>query len=328
MRENGADGRRVYVIGYPQIAKVGGECGANVQMNADEIIFARDLITYLNNVIKRAADEAGVQYVDTEQAFNGNRLCEAPAGQSAMNGFTISNTPSGGHDFKASFHPNQRGHQMLATAIAAQTANLTKPMPAPVAKTNQITLDPNATILQNVPKTNRAVRYVRVADNLIDKVLDRTSPIEIILEAQDYLTKAGGVYNLVINSEPVNLGNFSADATGKLTINSVIPANMPAGFHTLHIYGTNIFNEPIDISQVIFVTASINDSDGDGIVNADDSCVLAAQSNSDTDQDGIDDVCDPLISAAPATNPDDEPVGIIWQDNAVLPITIQVVSGP
>lgn len=328
MRDNGMGGRRVYVIGYPQIAKVGSECGANVQMNADEIVFARDLISYLNSVIKRAANEAGVQYVDTEQAFNGNRLCEAPAGQSAINGFTISNTAGGGHDFKASFHPNQRGHQMLATAIAEQTANLTKPMPTPLAKTHQITLDPNATILQNVPKTNRVIRYVRVADNLVDKVLDKTAPLKMVLEAQDYLTKAGGVYNLVINSTPVNIGSYTADANGNLSIEATIPTNMTPGFHTLHIYGNDSFNNPIDIQQVIFVTSSPDDSDGDGITNNIDSCVLAAQSGLDADKDNIDDICDPLISTPPVTDPDQEPGGIVWQDNAVLPISIQAVSGP
>jgi lysophospholipase L1-like esterase len=61
LKDNGdATGRRVYVIAYPQVVKVGGECGQNVLMNSDEVQFAHDMVAYLDNVIKRAADEAGV----------------------------------------------------------------------------------------------------------------------------------------------------------------------------------------------------------------------------------------------------------------------------
>jgi hypothetical protein len=327
LRNDGVNGRRVYVIGYPQVAKVDGECGLNVQMNAEEIKFARDLITYLNSVIKRAADEAGVQYVDTEAAFDGSRLCEAPAGQHAMNGFTISKTPDGGYDFTASFHPNKRGHEMLAATIAAQTSNLTKPMPTPLPKTNEVALNPNLAILQNVPKTNRAVRYIQVADNLVDKVLERGKPVSFTAKAQDYMTKVGGVYNLVMHSEPVNLGSFTADANGDVNVTAAVPADTPPGFHTIHLYGNDMFGNLIDIQQVVFVEASSSDKDGDGVLNESDSCVLAAQSNIDADVDNIDDVCDPLISAPPVTPPQ-EPEGIIWQDDAVLTLEIQGISGP
>ena len=333
LKNDGAAGRRVYVIGYPQVAKVGGDCGTNVQMNADEIAFAHDLIVYMNGVIKKAADEAGVFYVDTQSAFDGHRLCEASAGQAAMNGATVSRSANGGYDFKASFHPNQRGHQMLATAIASQTSNLTAPMPAvPSAQTSVIALDPNATILQNVPKTGRALRYVRTVTNLIDNVVHPLDSIDFTLDSREYLIKASGVYNLVINSTPVNLGNFTADAQGNLTVHSAIPANMPAGFHTLHVYGNDQFGSPIDIEQVIFVTSgSQGDADGDGVSDETDKCILATQSNVDVDKDGIDDVCDPLIDTPPVQPPGGgnggEPEGIIWWDKVYIPITIKAVSG-
>jgi len=330
LRDNGINGRRVYVVGYPQIAKVDGECGLNVAMNAEEVRFARDLIAYLNTVIQRAAEEAGVQYVDTQQAFQGNRLCEAASGQSAMNGFTISKSLNGGYDFKASFHPNRLGHQLLAQAIASQTQNLTRPMPAPKSKTNSINVDPGMAILQNVPKTNRTIRRVTIVSNIINKVIDKASPINMVINAKDFLTKPNAVYNLVLNSNPVNMGNYTADASGNINIATSIPANVPAGFHTLHLYGNDMLGNPIDIQQVVYVSAEANDLDGDGVSNDNDSCVLAAQSNVDYDQDGIDDDCDPVIAEAPVNPPADD---IVWAENSTLTINIsasqpQANAGP
>ena len=330
LRDNGINGRRVYVVGYPQIAKVDGECGLNVAMNAEEVRFARDLIAYLNTVIQRAAEEAGVQYVDTQQAFEGSRLCEAASGQSAMNGFTISKSLNGGYDFKASFHPNRLGHQLLAQAIASQTQNLNKPMPAPKSKTNSINVDPGMAILQNVPKTNRTIRRVTIVSNIINKVIDKASPINMVINAKDFLTKPNAVYNLVLNSNPVNMGNYTADANGNINIAASIPVNMPTGFHTLHLYGNDMLGNPIDIQQVIYVSAEANDLDGDGVSNDNDSCVLAAQSNVDYDQDGIDDACDPLIAEAPVNPPADD---IVWAENSTLTINIsasqpQANAGP
>jgi lysophospholipase L1-like esterase len=319
--------RRVYVIGYPQIAKVGGDCGLNVQMNADEVAFGHELISYLDSVIKLAADQAGVQYVDTEHAFDGHRLCEAQSGQAAVNGFTISKTPTGGYDFKASFHPNQRGHQLLADVIRTQTANLTKPMPTPVAQTNEIILNPSLSIFQTVPKTNRPLRYVRIVDDIGSKIIKRASPTNILVDGHEYLTKANIAFNVVINSQPVSLGNFVTDSDGSLSINPVIPSNVPVGFHTIHIYGLDIFGNPIDIQQVIYIAANDDDKDGDNIKDVVDNCVFVAQSGTDIDQDNIDDACDPLIAEAPASDQGQDPEGIVWFSNAIVPITIQTTSG-
>jgi hypothetical protein len=328
LRKSSAGVRRVYVIGYPQVAKVGGDCGLNVLMNAEEVKFAHDLTEYLDSVIKRAADEAGVQYVDTQHAFDGYRLCEAPSGQAAVNGFTISETPTGQHSFSASYHPNQRGHQLLADAIRVQTENLSKAMPDPVAQTNEIPLDPDLSVLQNVPKTSRPVRYVKFVNRLSTNILKLGAPVNMTFNSDDSYIKPGSIYNLVINSQPVNLGNFAADSTGNLSVNSAIPVGMPIGFHTLHLYGSDIFGNPIDLQQVVFVAANDDDQDGDGVSNSSDSCVYAAQSGVDSDQDNTDDVCDPLIAAPPTSDPNQPSEGIVWLDNAIMPITIQATSGP
>jgi lysophospholipase L1-like esterase len=326
LKDDKGAGRRVYVIGYPQIAKVGGDCDLNVQMNATEIQFSHDLIAYLDSVIKQAADEAGVFYVDTQEALDGHKLCEASPGQAAVNGATISNNSYGsGYNFKASFHPNQQGHQMLASTIAAKTANLTAAMPAPAGDTSGPTLNPSMTLLQNVPKTGRTMRYVQIVTGLVSDVLDPRSYINFALDQSDTLLKAGGIYNLVLNSDPINLGNFTAGADGKLTVSAQLPQDVPPGFHTLHVYGTDALGNPIDIQQVVYIANSTNDIDGDGVPNETDSCPLATQSNVDIDQDGVDDACDPLIDNPPIIPLTEE--AIIWWDKIYAPFSIKIGAG-
>lgn len=328
LRTMGTGGRRVYVVGYPQIAKVGGDCGLNVQMNAAEIVFARDLIAHLNSVIKRAADEAGVQYIDTEHAFDGHRLCEASGSQTAVNGFTLDRKPEGGHDMSASFHPNQLGHELLANAIRSQTSRLSKPMPAPQVKTNFIAVDPNSALLHNAPKANRPVRNIMLADGLVNKIMDRAALVRFVAGAADYFTKPGATYSVVVSNGANNtpLGNFVADSAGNINVETPLPAGISPGFQTLHIYGADVFGKPIDVQEVFFVAASPDDSDGDTIADSEDSCPMAVQSGVDADQDQIDDVCDQLL--LPVVVPPTEPAGIIWHDKPVLPVEIQATSGP
>ncbi|QQS18942.1 hypothetical protein IPL68_02690 [Candidatus Saccharibacteria bacterium] len=116
------------MVGYPQIAKVDGDCGANVKLNSSEVKFRSQLISYLNSVIKRAAAEAGAYYVDAENALNGYRLCEAPKGKAGMNGVTKGNDSG---PFKLigqeSYHPTTFGHRLLSQNIVSKTTNLTTP---------------------------------------------------------------------------------------------------------------------------------------------------------------------------------------------------------
>lgn len=90
-RQSPADSR-IYITGYPQIAKPGGSCGLNVRLSDQEARFSELIIEYLNTVINVAADKAGVYYVDTQDAFNGYRFCEGAPGSVAINGLT----PGGG----------------------------------------------------------------------------------------------------------------------------------------------------------------------------------------------------------------------------------------
>ena len=77
IKNAGPPNMRLYVVGYPEIAKPNGDCALNVRFNNEEVEFAQLAVEYLNTIVERAASKAGVFYVDNHDAFYGHRMCEA-----------------------------------------------------------------------------------------------------------------------------------------------------------------------------------------------------------------------------------------------------------
>jgi lysophospholipase L1-like esterase len=296
--------RRLYVIGYPQIADENGSCGVNVLLNHSELVGARDLIEYLNSIIKKAADEAGAHYVDVSDAFAGHKLCESK--QVAVNGATTKFDQGKFVEFTESYHPNAFGHQLLAAKIKQQTHSLSTPMPAPngqqtVAK--DLVISSTLPFLQNVPKTGRIIRDIFLdTPNILTIAPVRTTQ-QVILGALEYNLIPNTKYTAELHSTPINLGIFSTNAAGVLSFSYTVPSNVDPGFHTLHVYGKNKWGENIDIQKTVYVAASEDDIDGDGIVDSQDVCV-GVQSSKDTDKDGMPDSCDMFIADPPANSGD------------------------
>jgi len=111
-----------------------------------------------------------------------------------------------------------------------------------------------------------------------------------------YLVKAVVVslapspYNIVLKSDPVTLYSGTYDPNKDVFV--TIPESTPAGFHTLHIYGVDENGESVDVAQVVYVSHSEANFDGDGTPNDTDSCNFIANSGIDEDADGLDDACD------------------------------------
>ena len=287
---------RVYVVGYPQIAKPGGNCGSNVRLNADEVVFGSQLISYLNSVIKRAAEEAGVYYIDTETALNGYRLCESSP--IAVNGLTKGNDSALviGNE---SYHPTAFGHKLLGGVIMTKTNNLTTPMPSP-KKNNKPALNTNSDMLVGRPKLNRPVRVVRWVDGAMRVVAGKTYALGKSLAGN---ARADIVAEL--HSTPTVLYSGPLPQDGILV---TIPSGFEPGFHTLHVYTVDENGQKVDHRQVVYVAATETDDDGDELNNAVDPCVVVPQSGEDIDQDGLDDICDGLIGSDPeAAAPPPEP---------------------
>lgn len=287
---------KVFVVGYPQVAKPGGDCGANVNLNKDEVQFSADVIGYLNSIIKRAASDAGVIYVDNENALSGYRLCEAPKGKAAVNGFTLGKDSGIGRARfigKESYHPTAFGHTLLAASILAKTSNLTQSMPSNATNYGPPALDPNVALLKNVPKqpyTTKVLIWKSGINNT--QVLIKGAQYA---RATETILKSGTAFQLFMHSEPILLAEGIAGNNQSVI---TIPSDIQSGFHTIDLYGVDEDGHDIDVRQVVFVATAQELATGP--------CLGLPAAGKDTDNDGLDDACDadvddPAVPAATTT---------------------------
>lgn len=264
-------GARVYAIGYPRLVKPDGSCGNNVRMNAAELEFANNLTNYLNDIIRIASARAGVVYVDTSEAFYGHRLCEPSP---VVHGV---NTAWGWLPFSPeSYHPTSQGQLLLAQAINRATRGFSAPMPRP---------DAYASIPTNLAITRGLLTPEEEAPTS-SGVIDFAYP-----PYQTYAS-AGGVYSgsissgtygllpnaqhrLSMASTPTFLGYVMSDGNGVVHYSFTVPQNTPPGLHTLYVEGTAANGEAITVEQQMYVIASEDDWDGDGVKNEDSPCWIS-----------------------------------------------------
>lgn len=300
LKNNDTPDARIYVIGYPQIAKADGDCAVNVHMNHDELTFTQQAIDYLDTVIQAASAKAGVFYVDTQDAFSGHRLCEAGAGSVAMNGL------SAGNDFpdvlngpigRESYHPNSFGHLLLENRILAATRSLTASMP--LADLTAAPPAENGLEILNAPHDGRAVNSIEYDDLMSHDVAYQQKPLDISIDGLEHSLAPNTALQAELHSTPISLGSYETGVDSSLTTQVTIPANAPTGYHTLHFYGTDITGQPVDIYKVIYVASAIDDLDGDGVLDSTQKCVGLVPSGQDLDQDGTDDACDGTIDTPP-----------------------------
>lgn len=299
--------RRVYIIGYPQIASTTGSCALNVRLSQADREFGAELVTYLNSVIKQAAAKAGVYYVDTEHAFDGHKLCDGTAA-TAVNGLTAGNDTALHTLGNESYHPNELGHQLLADAIAHTTNNLTAPMPQANSSLTIPAVNDGLPILQ-APKAQRPINEVLHSENdFTRQVQSGQAATYDYTEFNRYLAP-NTTGTISLHSSPTDLGSVHVDANGEIHVSLTIPAGTLPGLHTIHMYVTNIAGQPVDIQTMVYVTANANDLDGDGLLNDVDSCADIPNSGVDADKDGVDDVCDVEVVPLPLSSDTNDPDG-------------------
>lgn len=277
LKHAAAPDARIYVIGYPQIVNPGGRCGDNVRLNYSETIFAHDLIDDLDSVIEKAAARAGVYYVSDSTVFEGHRLCDSST-QKAVNGITIQQ--NGNSWTNNSFHPNPYGHALLAKWIEENTYNFTAPMPRADSAVGEPTVDDSLPILQ-APKSNRPLNELNYDNNLSNDVVywGKIAHIEYdaekgVVDVGEGVAKAYSTVKGWIHSEPIYLGSFTTDGNGNFSVDVTIPTSVPPGFHTLDFYVAGVDGQTQDIRKTIYVAASPDDYDGDGVPNALEPCIF------------------------------------------------------
>ena len=278
-------GAKIYAIGYPQFItdKEPANCGLNAG-NAN--VMERRMIVratqYMNEVIEAAARKAGVKYVDISQALNGGKMCEKH--QIYMTGIV-------GLGEQESYHPNKFGHTMIFVEIAKQlnheslltyskypsAGDESVNTPSSIYFDKGAPSSVNTTMLANSKPSKGSKQKVALAKNSL---------------------RPGSSVRVEIRSKPVDLGSYTVLNDGSMEETITIPDNIPAGYHTLFIYGKSASGEDIKITQTLLVTGKDKeDLDDNGIKDANQPCgAFLKASGKDEDLDDIDDACDPEIT--------------------------------
>lgn len=279
-------GSKIYAIGYPQFITDAepAACGLNAgAIDLDERRMVVRATQYMNEVIEAAARKAGVKYVDISQALNGGKMCERH--QIYMTGIV------GLLGEQESYHPNKFGHTMIFAEIAKQlnhenlltyskyptTGDESVNAPSSIYFDKGAPSSVNTTMLANTKPSKGSKQKIALAKNSL---------------------QPGSSARVEIRSKPVDLGSYTVSSDGSLQKTITIPENVPAGYHTLFIYGKSASGEDIKITQTLLVTGKDKeDLDDDGVKDTNQPCgAFLKASGKDEDLDGIDDACDPEIT--------------------------------
>ena len=101
----------VFVLGYPMFLSNVDQvsfCNDDIGLSAREKDWLNGHLNHLNQVIKGQAEAAGTTYVDVQNAFQGHEVCTLEPWSTGWNR----------DNWRWSYHPNRRGHQALAEALA------------------------------------------------------------------------------------------------------------------------------------------------------------------------------------------------------------------
>lgn len=359
---------KIYIIAYPQFVNPNpfASCGVNVGLNIQEREFIYESTKYMNQVIRAAAQAAGVYYVDIEGSLTGGTLCSQVADQQmAVNGLTSGDdkrmptwagflvggvvgaiaTRHVGLD-NESYHPNATGHQLMKDAILSKlsasptTFEVCPEQPetfiCPVAGTVPLPDEyfgqaaKNYVNWLNKPSVILETDLPPILTPLVVREGSGTDSVRIVMDN----LKPDSIVEVVAQSNPVNLGEYRVSGEGKLDIVVTIPDIIAPGFHTIHVFATNLADERRDYYEHVFIPGPPGDINGNGVPDADESCGFVADSGQDYDQDGIDDACDSFISEpAPLANntespkpPENNPETVAGDDQGLISPAVQVAS--
>lgn len=301
LRESmGGSNQRLYVLGYPSVVNFANNACSLIGQGERERLDA--LEDYLNESIKIAAHNAGAIYINLAGVFakspeEDHRLC----GNSnlAINGFvTASNARNHQSIVKSnqifgaeSYHPNVLGHNLIASELQVLTNDLKF---NPVLSNNQ----------QIKPDDSFYARFVGDNEDYINEGASydfmtqyenaqRGNSLDVRMkQSSGILPSVTGQAVFELHSDPVILKTINFNPSVDTNTTVTIPANTTPGWHELHLKYVDIEGKNVDLYQYIYVTASAEDYDGDGILNSDEACQIGGTLGRDSDNDGIDDACD------------------------------------
>ncbi len=257
----------LFVVGYPNVIneQSSASCSPLVSalLDADERRYMSESISYINKVLRAASDYSKVTFVDIEQAYQGERLCDSK--ETAMNalryGGDIAPIPMLG-DLKfigvESFHPTPRGHQLAASTINTKLQSFWSSPACTTCGFSESELALTTYWTEGEGFNESAYRQ------LADVFLETETWVRMSTAKYNFLPDTfapGSAVRFELHSQVHELSKAIANDDGSLTGEFVIP-NKVTGYHTVHALGQSYSGELLDIYQTVFIDSqSVNEDE-------------------------------------------------------------------
>ncbi|MDO5343466.1 MAG: SGNH/GDSL hydrolase family protein [Candidatus Saccharibacteria bacterium] len=246
---------KIFIIGYPQfIDDTSDKCEGVGFLNKAERRMIRQHTSRLNNVLKRAARDSGVQYVSVEQALRGGRLCENKKYVTSLADVGIAGFAA--NAVQNAFHPNATGHALMAKAIDYE-----------MSKSDQESKPGVEGEPQDKPKEVTLTKRLDMSDAK-DIRVNGNIPVHISGEG----LAPGSTLTAKLFSKPTALPSLTVNGKGDVSGKLKLPEGIGAGHHTLLTRGITASGREIVFLSTIFVKGVDGDEDGDGIPDVSDRC--------------------------------------------------------
>ena len=252
---------KIYIVGYPQfVAEPLVSCTLNAgALDHFERQMIRDMVEEFNNVLYRAATDAGVVYLDVETSLSGGQLCESGKYMTGLHNMSVAKMIKS--ETQELFHPNARGHEKIAESIAAR---LPATNPQPMISEMEQRAKPSE-VYENSP----IVQQERITKDIIMR------RGRIVIDQGVATFEPNAPIDVTVFSDPVHLGTVVASDDGSLSTTIELSEDVPIGRHLLMLEGRSYSGEEMTLYQPIIVLGeNPDDVDSDGIEDSKDKCLF------------------------------------------------------
>lgn len=228
---------QIYIIGYPSFISEGAAaCGNSLELDSQERAMFQYYLRSLNQQLAQAASDENVSFVDIEDSLKGGRLCEGSEYVTGATDILL----SGGAAINNMFHPNAKGHQMIAAAIESALAN------------GEV---PDASILE-LPGSVAADKYEGTVINtpLVGGTVASEGALSLNVEPGQFAPNANVTAKL--HSDVVALGTITTQSDGAIAV-TLRHGTLPVGYHMLTLEGQGADGQPLLLYQFVTVDKSV-----------------------------------------------------------------------
>lgn len=220
----------IVAFGYPSVVDDPNRtsCAGVIGINSDELSWLKyTVLSAINESIKDAATEAGVAYADISAATNGHGVCSADPW---INGLRLDIADRAAA--RESFHPNQKAHDAIAGYFIDHYT------------------DGSGRLLLRNPAAARPIRPPGGAGIVLGDLAAGAvrqcgagclQPAACVQVCSVYVQGSGftpgATMGVTLQSDPVELGQVTADASGRVEAGFAMPAGIEPGIHTVTLDG-------------------------------------------------------------------------------------------